>query len=115
MTIALLSLAGVPPLAGFFAKFWLITAIVEAARLEGYGWLLVLAAAGVINVVISMYYYLCVIKRMYMMEPVSDEPIHLPSAPKIAMLACIVLVVVIGIYQGPFVKMATSVLATLGF
>jgi len=115
MTIALLSLAGVPPLAGFFAKFWLITAIVEAARLDGYGWLLVLAAAAVINVVISMYYYLLVIKRMYMMEPVSDEPIHLPSAPKIAMLACIALVVVIGIFQGPFVKMATGVMATLGF
>ena len=54
-----------------------------------------LAAAAVINVVISMYYYLLVIKRMYMMEPVSDEPIHLRSAPKIAMLACIVLVLAV--------------------
>ena len=52
---------------------------------------------------------------MYMWEPTSDEPIVLPSAAKIAMLACVVLVVVIGVYQGPFVKMATDVLATLGF
>ena len=51
----------------------------------------------------------------YLMEPTNDEPIHLPSAPKIAMLACIVLVVVIGVFQGPFVEMATGVLATLGF
>ena len=79
MTIALLSLAGVPPLAGFFGNFHLISSIVEAARLPGYGWLLVL-----------------------------------PSAAKIAMLAC-VLLVLIGIYQGPSVRMATSVMATLGF
>jgi NADH-quinone oxidoreductase subunit N len=115
MTISLLSLAGVPPLAGFFGKFYLISSIVEAASIDGYGWLLVLAAAGAVNVVISMYYYLCVVKRMYMFEPTSDEPVLLPAPARIAMLACVLLVVLIGIFQGPFVRMATSVLATLGF
>ena len=50
---------------------------------------------------VSMYYYLCVVKRMYMFEPTTDAPVILPSAAKIAMLATSVL--------------ATSVLATLGF
>ena len=62
-----------------------------------------------------MYYYLCVVKRMYMFEPTSDEPIKLASPAKVALLACVLLIVVIGIFQGPFVDMATSVLATLGF
>ena len=74
-----------------------------------------MSESGAVNVVISMYYYLCVIKRMYMFEPTSDAPIRMSSPVRVAMLACILLVVVIGIYQGPFVKMATSVLATLGF
>ena len=52
---------------------------------------------------------------MYMFEPTSDEPVKLPAPAKIAMVACVLLVVLIGIYQGPFVRMATSVLATLGF
>ena len=53
--------------------------------------------------------------RIAMFEPTTDDPIRMASPAKVAMLACIVLVVVIGIYQGPFVRMATSVLATLGF
>ncbi len=114
MTIGLLSLAGAPPLAGFFGKFYLISAVIEASRTAGHGWLLVLAAIGAVNVVVSMYYYLCVVKRMYMMEPTDDRPIPVGAPAKVAILACAVLCVVIGIFQGPFVKMATSVLAALG-
>ena len=75
---------------------------------------LVLVAAGVINVVISMYYYLCVIKRMYMFKATDDTPIVMPSAMKVALLACVILIVIIGVYQGPFVTMANSVMLTLG-
>jgi len=56
-----------------------------------------------------------VIKRMYMFEPTTDAPIKMASPAKVAMLACIELVLVIGIYQGPFLSMAHSVMATLGF
>ena len=114
MTIALLSLAGVPPLAGFFGKFYVISAVVEAARTEGQGWLLCIAGIAAANVVVSMYYYLCVIKRMYMFEATDDTPIVMPSAMKVALLASVILIVIIGIYQGPFVRMANSVMLTLG-
>ena len=115
LTIALLSLAGVPPLAGFFGKFCLITAVVEAARQPGHGWLLVLAAIGSVNVVVSMYYYLCVIKRIFMREPEDDTPIPVTAPVKIALITCVIMILVIGIFQGPFVAMAKSVVATLGF
>jgi NADH-quinone oxidoreductase subunit N len=114
MTVAFLSLAGVPPLAGFFGKFYLITSVVEAASVPGNGWLLVLAAIGAVNVVVSMYYYLGVVKRMYMREPPENAaPILIGAPVRIALMACMILVVIIGIFQGPFVKMATAVMATI--
>jgi NADH-quinone oxidoreductase subunit N len=58
MTIALLSLGGVPPAAGFFGKFFLFEAAVDA----GLVWL---AIVGVLNAIIALYYYLIVIKIMY--------------------------------------------------
>jgi len=65
MTIFMVSLAGVPPTAGFVAKFYLFGAAVEA----GLAWL---AVIGVLNSVISAYYYLRLIVIMYMREPVLE-------------------------------------------
>jgi NADH-quinone oxidoreductase subunit N len=115
ITVALLSLAGVPPLAGFFGKFYLITSVVEASRVADNGWLLALAALGAVNVVVSMYYYLLVIKRMYLFEPIEgteSKPVVFGGPVKAVLLACVILIIVIGIFQGPFVEMATSALAT---
>ena len=103
-----------PTLAGFFGKFYLITSLVEAARTAGNGWLLTLAGIGAVNVVISMYYYLCVVKRMYIFEGKDDTPITLTTPVKAALLACVVMILVIGIFQGPFVEMAHKALAAIG-
>jgi len=66
MAVALLSLAGMPPLAGFMGKFYLFRAAVEAD-------LIWLAVVGVINSVISVYFYLKVIVAMYLREPADGE------------------------------------------
>ena len=58
MMLSLFSLAGIPPVAGFFGKFFLFTAAAE----QGYYWLVFIA---VINAIISLYYYLLVIKAMF--------------------------------------------------
>lgn len=68
LTIALLSLVGIPPLAGFIAKLDLFNATIDA----GYGWL---AAAAVVNTVISLFYYLRVLGPMYAAEPLGPVPV----------------------------------------
>ncbi len=66
MTLALFSLAGIPPVAGFFGKFFLFTAAAE----KGF-YLLVLIA--VLNTIISLYYYLLVVKAMFINK--NDAPV----------------------------------------
>lgn len=74
ITIALLSLAGIPPGAGFFGKFFLFQAAV-------YADLVGLALIAVINAIIGLYYYLVVIKVMYVdVGPDDDKPIAIPRA-----------------------------------
>ncbi len=69
MALFLLSLTGIPPLAGFFAKYYVIISAVEAG-----GPLTVLAIIAVLNAAAAAFYYLRVIVYMYMRDPVSDAP-----------------------------------------
>jgi NADH-quinone oxidoreductase subunit N len=103
LTVALLSLAGVPPLAGFFGKFLLLKSI--AANREAGFWLLV--AAGV-NVVVGLYYYLGIVKRMYMNEPKDPSPLPVPARDKAVMYLLIGLLLALGIAPGPLVTLATA-------
>lgn len=90
MTVALLSLAGIPPAAGFFGKFFLFNAAVEA----DLTWL---AIVGVLNAIIALYYYLIVIKVMYVdRSPDEDKPIPM-STPYVWVLGITtVMVIVLG-------------------
>ena len=67
MTLALFSLAGIPPVAGFFGKFFLFTAAAE----QGFYTLVLIA---VLNTIISLYYYLLIVKAMFLVK--SDAPIE---------------------------------------
>src|SRR5213594_42125 len=66
MTIFMLSLAGIPPLAGFFGKFYLFSAALHASANHGLLWLVALALLGSF---ISLYYYLLVLKAIFVNEP----------------------------------------------
>jgi len=102
MALLMLSLTGVPPLAGFIGKFYIFAAALEA----GYLWLVIIA---VISSVISAYYYIGVIVAMYMDEggvtvaPLGNRP-GLVAAVAIAAIAT----VLIGVYPGPYVSAAAG-------
>ncbi len=72
MAIAMFSLAGVPPLFGFFAKLMVLRAVIDAGQL----WLAIVA---IVFAIIGLYYYLRVVKVMYFDAPQDDRPLALPA------------------------------------
>ncbi|MES2005858.1 MAG: NADH-quinone oxidoreductase subunit N [Bacteroidota bacterium] len=91
LTIALFSLAGVPPTAGFFGKFFLLI----AGAGKGNYWLIGIAA---LNMVVSFYYYLRVVKAIFM--DTNEQPItklSIPLLPKIALYICVIGIILTGL------------------
>ncbi|NVO01510.1 MAG: NADH-quinone oxidoreductase subunit N [Bacteroidetes bacterium] len=101
MMLSLFSLAGIPPVAGFFGKFFLFT----AAAHQGY-YMLVLVA--VLNATISLYYYLLLIKAMFINT--SDNPIariNSDFSTKLGLIICVVGIFVIG-FASPLYELIRS-------
>lgn len=99
ITIALFSFAGMPLFAGFLTKFILF----QAAANEGYLWL---AAIGAFASFVSLYYYLLIIKQMYVGEPGPEGRLSAPR-PMYALLAVLVLgVIAVGVYPRPLFHVA---------
>jgi NADH-quinone oxidoreductase subunit N len=101
MLVSLLSLAGVPPLAGFVGKVYIFAAAVHQG-------MILLVTVGLINVVISFYYYLIVVKKIYTLEPTETTPIPLSVPIRIALYATIAGVLILGIWPAPFIDFAVS-------
>jgi NADH-quinone oxidoreductase subunit N len=101
MAFCLLSLAGLPPLAGFFSKLYVFWAVAE----HGMYWLVL---AGVINSAISLYYYARVIRQMYLAEPVEDRRVGVGFAPTISLAAAVTGIFMIGPLSGPFIAAAVG-------
>jgi NADH-quinone oxidoreductase subunit N len=107
MTVFLLSLAGVPPMAGFIGKFYLFGAVIDAGHTG-------LALIAVVNSVISVYYYLGPIVQMYLGEGTADAT-ALPARPWL--LACIAMALVgtilLGIFPGGPMQLAVASFGSL--
>jgi proton-translocating NADH-quinone oxidoreductase chain N len=104
MTLLLLSLAGIPPLAGFASKFVLFSSAVYGSFDPGPGWLIWLAIAGVLNSALSLYYYARVIKYMFM-EKGPEQPVKAPPMIAAAILLSVVAIVVIGVFADPVIDL----------
>jgi NADH-quinone oxidoreductase subunit N len=95
MLVALLSLAGVPPMAGLIGKFLVFYAVVERG-------LYPLALVGAAAVVISLYFYLLLIKQMYVRRGTEeDAPIPVAIGPRLVLWGGIAAIVLLGVYWGP--------------
>jgi NADH-quinone oxidoreductase subunit N len=99
LTLCLVSLIGMPPAAGFMAKFYIFSGAVK----HGLLWLVVIA---VINSVISAYYYLRVVKVMWLGEPASRVKIPSSGALRFALAISSLGVLVLGIVPGYIMKLA---------
>lgn len=100
MMIFLFSLAGVPPLAGFTSKFILFSAAIWDGNGVVTQWVW-LAFVAILNSAISLYYYVKVIRAMYIEKPAPGaEKIRIPRTFAIAIAACAVFVIVLGLYPG---------------
>jgi NADH-quinone oxidoreductase subunit N len=106
MLVFLLSLAGVPPLAGFIGKLYIFVAAIK----EG---LYTLIIVGLVNVVISIYYYLVVVKKMYINEPVDNSPLVVSPPMQAVIYASLAGTLILGIYPQPVIDWVVS--ATMMF
>lgn len=101
MMLALFSLAGIPPFAGFFSKFF----IFAAAAQEGF---YVLVFIALLNTIISLYYYLLVVKAMFINKNESPiETIHSDAYTKISLIACTIGVIAIGLISAIYDNLGT--------
>ena len=102
MALFMFALAGMPPTAGFIGKFYIFSAAIKA----GYIWL---AIIGVLNSLVSVYYYLRITVLMYM-KPAEAElgPIAFPKGVTFAVVFTAVSVLAIGIFPGYFYDLAVN-------
>jgi len=99
MLIFLLSLAGIPPTAGFIGKYFLFAAVIETHHN-------VLAVIAVLNAAISMYFYLRIVVAMFMRDATEKTGLDLAPGVVAVMAVALVFTLWIGLYPDPFIAMA---------
>lgn len=109
LAIFLLSLAGLPPTAGFIAKLYLFIALIDAN-------MVVVAIIALLNTVVAYYYYVRVLKNLYLVrKEVKTDPIRISFGNKLLLILLLIPVLVFGIYFTPIVNLAKSSIAFIGF
>jgi NADH-quinone oxidoreductase subunit N len=111
MTAAILSLLGAPPMVGFAGKFFLFRSAIGVYQADPVNnwFFLLMVIIGVIMVLVSVFYYLAVVKAMYVDKSADDaRQLYVPAGTSIAALVCGVGVVATLILTGPLFEIALS-------
>jgi NADH-quinone oxidoreductase subunit N len=113
MTLAMVSLAGLPPLAGFFGKFLLLKSVIDLGPVNhGY---YCLAFTALVGVVISIYYYFRVVNAIYWGESADRLPVPMSWPARLAIYVCIVGMLWLGLVPGGLLNLAREGAGVLGY
>jgi NADH-quinone oxidoreductase subunit N len=104
MAVFMLSLVGIPPLAGFVGKYYLFSAAIQ----QGYFWLVIVA---ILTSVVSLYYYVGVVRQMYFQPPTDEGPVKAGGLLKVALIISVVGVLLFGVYPNIFLEFANRAAA----
>jgi NADH-quinone oxidoreductase subunit N len=107
MLFFLLSLAGIPPLAGFWGKYFIFLSLMETGHY-------VLASVAVLYAVVGLYYYMRIANAMFMKQAADAEPIHLTPGMVTALGVTAVGTIGIGIFPNVFIEFVTWSLSAVG-
>src|ERR1700680_3557519 len=100
LLIFMLSLAGIPPLAGFVGKYYILLSLIETGHYY-------LALFGALYIVPALYYYFRIVAHAWIREPASGAFTHVSPGQSLALAVMCVVTVAAGIYPEPFIRMAT--------
>jgi NADH-quinone oxidoreductase subunit N len=105
MLIFLLSLAGIPPTAGFLGKYFIFLSLIETGHYA-------LAVFAVLYVVVALYYYFRMVVMMFMREATDTERLSISPGVGLALAVTVVMTLVIGLYPEPFIRLASGSILT---
>jgi NADH-quinone oxidoreductase subunit N len=101
MLIFMLSLAGIPPTAGFIGKYWIFLSLIETGHY-------VLAVVATLYMAVAIYYYFRVVRSMFIAEPADAAPLSTSFGLRLALGVTGLMTLGIGIYPQPFIMMAQT-------
>ncbi len=106
LLVGLLSLAGVPPFAGFAGKWYLFGSAIS----KGYTWI---ALIGMVFSVVSLYYYLQVARQALFPEPKDPSPIEMNWVERSVLIICVLITITLGFWPTPVMQLAQSAASSL--